>query len=239
MTQDSSLRIPQHIAIIMDGNNRWAKARLLGGITGHKAGVDAVRATVRGCASRGVQALTLFAFSSENWKRPEEEVRGLMDLFLWALDKEVKRLVEHNIRLRVIGDLSPLPQDLQDRIAQSCEMTANNTGMWLVVAVNYGGRWDIAQASRALAQQVQQGLITLDQVDEQRLAQSMCLADLPAVDLCIRTANEQRLSNFLLWQLAYAELWFTPCLWPDFREAQLEQAIQAFNGRERRFGGRD
>lgn len=239
MSPSDSLRIPEHIAIIMDGNNRWAKARLLGGITGHKAGVDAVRATVRGCASRGVQALTLFAFSSENWKRPEDEVRGLMDLFLWALDKEVKRLIEHNIRLRVIGDLAALPLELQQRIDKSCQQCADNSGMWLVVAVNYGGRWDIAQAAKTLAAQALSGQIALDDIDESSLAPHLSLADLPVVDLCIRTANEHRLSNFLLWQLAYAELWFTPCLWPDFREAQLEQAILAFNGRERRFGGRD
>lgn len=231
--------VPQHVAIIMDGNNRWAKQRLLGGITGHKAGVDAVRAAVRGCASRGVQALTLFAFSSENWKRPADEVNGLMELFIWALDKEVKRLQEHDIRLQVIGDLTALPDNLQQRIEQACQLCQHNQGMTLAVAVNYGGRWDIAQAAKQLALQVAKGELAAEDIDEQRLGEHLCLANLPPVDLCIRTANEHRLSNFMLWQLAYAELWFSPCLWPDFREAQLEQAFQAFSNRDRRFGGRE
>lgn len=232
-------KIPRHVAIIMDGNNRWAKQRLLGGVSGHKASVEAVRASVRRCAELGVEALTLFAFSSENWKRPQEEVNALMELFVWALEKESKRLAKNNLRLRIIGDREGLPDKIRQLADAAEQLTANNTGMSINVAVNYGGRWDIAQAARRLAERVAAGDMQPDQVNETSLNEQTCLADLPALDLLIRTAGEQRVSNFLLWQLAYAEFWFCDALWPDFREQHIDQAVAVFNGRDRRFGSRE
>lgn len=232
-------KIPRHIAIIMDGNNRWAKKRLLGGVAGHKASVEAVRASVRRCAEIGVEALTLFAFSSENWKRPEEEVNALMELFIWALEKESKRLAKNNLRLRIIGDRSGLSTKINKLADDAQRITANNTGMSINVAVNYGGRWDIAQATKQVAQQVANGSLQVEEIDEQLLHQFTALADLPPLDLMIRTAGEQRVSNFLLWQLAYAEFWFCEDLWPDFREQHIDQAVAVFNGRDRRFGSRE
>lgn len=230
--------IPQHIAIIMDGNNRWAKGRMLRGVSGHKAGVKSLRTTVEHCARIGVQAVTLYAFSSENWRRPEDEVSALMDLFSWALTKEVHRLVEHNLRLRVIGDRAGFSSSIQDSIARAEDLTAHCTGMWINVAANYGGQWDITQAARALARQVQAGHLQPDDITPELFSRQVTLSDLPPPDLCIRTAGEQRLSNFLLWQLAYAELYFSPQLWPDFDADALYEALQAFALRERRFGGR-
>ena len=220
----------------MDGNGRWAQAQGKSRVTGHKAGVESVRAVVRGARKSGVKALTLFAFSSENWQRPEQEVSVLMDLFMFVLTKEVKRLHKNDIRFQVIGDLSRFSQKLQKSIAKSTALTAENTGMVLSVAANYGGRWDIANAAKKLASQVKSDEIQLDDINEDLLHEHTCLAKLPALDLLIRTGGDYRISNFLLWQAAYAEFYFTEVLWPDFNEGEFEQAIKTFDQRERRFG---
>lgn len=230
--------VPRHLAIIMDGNNRWARGHMLGGVAGHKAGVKSLRSTVECCAKAGVEVLTLYAFSSENWRRPREEVTALMELFSWALDKEVQKLVKNNLRLRIIGDRTGFSDAIQASIERAEALTAHNTGLMIVVAANYGGQWDITQATQQLAQEVAAGHLKPEQITAERLGQYMALHDLPAPDLCIRTAGEQRLSNFLLWQLAYAELYFSPALWPDFDERALYQALIDFTGRKRRFGGR-
>lgn len=231
-------QVPRHIAIIMDGNNRWAKGRMLRGVSGHKAGVKSLRTTVEHCAKAGVEVLTLYAFSSENWQRPEDEVTALMDLFSWALTKEVHKLVEHNLRLRVIGDKSGFSNTIQQSIAQAEALTEHCTGMLIVVAANYGGQWDITQAARTLAERVQAGTLKSNDITPELLNAEVALGDLPPPDLCIRTAGEQRLSNFLLWQLAYSELHFSPCLWPDFDADALYVALKDYASRERRFGGR-
>lgn len=234
--QAENKNTPQHVAIIMDGNGRWAQLQGKGRVSGHRAGVESVRSVVASARKSNVKALTLFAFSSENWQRPEKEVSVLMDLFMYVLTKEVKRLHKHNIRFQVIGDLSRFSDKLQRNIAKSEQLTSENTGLVLSVAANYGGRWDIAQAAKKLASDVQQGTMTLDDINEETLNAQTCLADLPALDLLIRTGGDYRISNFLLWQAAYAELYFTDILWPDFNEAQFEQAINCFDQRERRFG---
>ncbi len=228
--------IPRHIGIIMDGNGRWAKKRMLPRIAGHRSGVDSVRAVVQRCGELGVTALTLFAFSSENWKRPEQEVSLLMELFISALQRETKKLNKNNVRLRVIGDRARFSEKLQGEIAKAEALTAENTGLTLSVAANYGGRWDIAQASRQVAEQLKAGEITADEISEELIAQHTCLSDLPELDLFIRTGGEQRISNFLLWQCAYSELYFTDVLWPDFKKDELDKAIESFAGRQRRFG---
>jgi undecaprenyl diphosphate synthase len=228
--------IPEHIAIIMDGNGRWAQAQGKGRVAGHKAGVDSVRAVVKGARKAGVKALTLFAFSSENWQRPEKEVSVLMDLFMYVLTKEVKRLHKNNICFRVIGDLSRFYDKLQKSIKKSEELTLGNDGLVLSIAANYGGRWDIANAAKSLANQVKNNEISIDDINENSLNEHTCLADLPELDLLIRTGGDYRISNFLLWQSAYAEFYFTEILWPDFNEMQFEKAIDTFDQRERRFG---
>jgi len=228
--------IPEHIAIIMDGNGRWAQAQGKGRVAGHKAGVDSVRAVVKGARKAGVKALTLFAFSSENWQRPEKEVSVLMDLFMYVLTKEVKRLHKNNICFRVIGDLSRFSDKLQKSIKKSEELTLGNDGLVLSIAANYGGRWDIANAAKSLANQVKNNEISIDDINENSLNEHTCLADLPELDLLIRTGGDYRISNFLLWQSAYAEFYFTEILWPDFNEMQFEKAIDTFDQRERRFG---
>jgi len=229
-------KIPQHIAIIMDGNGRWAQAQGKGRVAGHKAGVDSVRAVVRGARKAEVKALTLFAFSSENWQRPEKEVSVLMDLFMFVLTKEVERLHKNNIRFQVIGDLSRFSDKLQKMITKSERITANNVGLVLSVAANYGGRWDITNAAKQLASLVKNNDMTLEDINEESLHQHTCLADLPSLDLLIRTGGDCRISNFLLWQAAYAELYFTDVLWPDFNEGEFTQALDVFDQRERRFG---
>ena len=231
-----NINIPKHIAIIMDGNGRWAQAQGKGRVAGHKAGVDSVRAVVKAARNANIQALTLFAFSSENWKRPEQEVSVLMDLFMFVLTKEVKRLHKNNIRFQVIGDLSRFSDKLQKNILKSEQLTENNTGLTLSVAANYGGRWDITTAAKKLATQVANNDMSVDDITEESLHQYTCLANLPPLDLLIRTGGDFRISNFLLWQAAYAELYFTDTLWPDFNEQQLELAINVFDQRERRFG---
>ncbi|WP_010323539.1 polyprenyl diphosphate synthase [Marinobacterium stanieri] len=228
--------MPRHIAIIMDGNNRWAKAQRLPGLAGHKAGVDSVRAVIECCVEQGVDALTLFAFSSENWKRPALEVKGLMQLFMRALSHEVRKLARHNIRLRIIGDVTRFSPDLQAKIHEAEALTAGNTGLTLNIAANYGGRWDITQAAQHLAHRCLDGDLTPDQIDEELLGSCMALADLPAPDLCIRTGGEQRISNFLIWQMAYTEFYFTDCFWPEFGKQEMFAAMQSFLTRERRFG---
>ena len=228
--------IPAHVAIIMDGNNRWAKARRLPGIAGHKAGVDAVRAVIETCARSGVQVLTLFAFSSENWRRPQDEVSALMGLFLLALRREVRRLAAGGVRLRIIGDRSRFSAELQRAMAEAEAHTAVGSGMLLQVAANYGGQWDIAQACRQLADQVAAGQLQPADISPQLLGQHLVTGDLPPVDLCIRTGGEQRISNFLLWQMAYAELYFSELYWPDFQQAAMTAALEDFAGRQRRFG---
>jgi len=229
-------RLPRHIAIIMDGNGRWAKQRHLPRTAGHHAGVGAVRRTVEYCARNGIAALTLFAFSSENWRRPQEEVSVLMGLFLSTLEKETQKLHQNNVRMRIVGDRSAFAPELQERMAAAERMTADNSGLNLSIAANYGGRWDITQAARRLAHEVAAGRLAADQVTEQQLESLLCLGDLPEPDLFIRTGGEQRISNFLLWQLAYTELYFTPVLWPDFDEQTLAEAIADYAGRQRRFG---
>ncbi len=231
-------KVPKHLAIIMDGNNRWARGRMLGGVSGHKAGVKSLRTTVEHAARAGVEVLSLYAFSSENWRRPEDEVSGLMELFSWALTKEIHKLVKNNLRLRVIGDRTGFSTSIQDSIARAEALTRGNTGMIIVVAANYGGQWDIAQAARRLAEEVEAGRIRASQINEEMLSEYISLSDLPPPDLCIRTAGEQRLSNFMLWQLAYAEFHFSPVLWPDFGAEALYAAFADYAGRQRRFGGR-
>jgi undecaprenyl diphosphate synthase len=228
--------LPEHIAIVMDGNGRWAEARGEPRTFGHRAGIEPVRVTIRECSRLGVGALTLFAFSSENWRRPETEVATLMAIFMDALDREVEELHANQVRLRVIGNRQRLSVRLQQRIAEAEALTADNTGLKLQVAVSYGGRWDVLEAARRLAEQAASGALRPSEIDEERFARELQLADLPDPDLFIRTGGDHRISNFLLWNIAYAELFFTDTLWPDFGVAQLAEAIEDFSQRERRFG---
>lgn len=235
-TMTTSSAIPRHIAIVMDGNGRWAKARHRPRSFGHNAGRKAVREVVEGCLREGVEALTLFAFSSENWQRPEEEVGALMTLFVRALDKETEELHTQGVRLRFTGDLAAFDEPLRERMQAAMARTAGNRKLQLNIAVNYGGRWDIVQAARGAAAAVARGELRAEAIDEIELGRRMCLAELPPLDLFIRTGGECRLSNFLLWQAAYAELHFTDTLWPDFDQACLHRAIEEFGRRERRYG---
>ena len=227
---------PRHVAVIMDGNGRWASRRKLPRHLGHRAGVKAVRATVEGCARRGVEALTLFAFSSENWLRPAEEVARLMELFVEAIEREVDELHGNGIRVRFIGDLDTLKQHLRESIAAAEARTAANSRMTLYIAIAYGGRWDIVRAVRRLATSVSAGEMAPDAIDEAALAGELALAGSPDPDLFIRTGGEHRISNFLLWNLAYTELYFCDCLWPDFEDAEIARAFRHFASRQRRFG---
>lgn len=224
--------VPQHIAIIMDGNGRWAKRRLMPRVAGHRKGVEALRGVIRACAERGVSHLTVFAFSSENWRRPQDEVTLLMELFMRALENEVARLHENGIRFRVIGDLTGFSRRIQILIRDAEALTRDNTRLTFTVAANYGGRWDIVQAMKKLMA----AGVSPDEVDEAALARQLSIADMPEPDLFIRTGGEKRISNFLLWQLAYTELYFTDALWPDFDPAALDEAIASYRTRERRFG---
>ena len=223
--------VPRHVAIIMDGNGRWAKQRLLPRVAGHRKGVESVRATVRRCAERGVDFLTLFAFSSENWRRPAEEVTFLMQLFLRSLEQEVGKLHENGIRFKVVGDLTPFDARIVEHIRRGEALTAANTGLTLTIAANYGGRWDILQAAERCRLEDPNAPVT-----EERLSSFLSMSYAPEPDLFIRTGGEQRVSNFLLWQLAYTELYFTEALWPDFGAAALEEAFASYRRRERRFG---
>lgn len=229
--------IPRHIAIVMDGNGRWAERRHRPRSFGHRAGQKAVRAVVEHCLRRGIGALTLFAFSSENWNRPQAEVGALMELFLKALDRELDELHGNGVRVRFVGDLDAFAPELHARMRAAMVRTAGNTALALNVAVNYGGRWDIAQAARRAAADAVRGALDPAALDEAGLAPYFCLAELPPPDLLIRTGGERRISNFLLWQIAYAELYFTDTLWPDVDAAELDRALADFAARERRFGG--
>lgn len=228
--------LPKHIAIIMDGNGRWAKKRLLPRLAGHKAGVEAVRQVVRACAKKNIQVLSLFAFSSENWRRPQKEVNHLMELFLIGLENEVDVLHENNVKLRFIGDRTRFNEKLIQKIVEVEGLTQNNTGMVLMIAADYGGQWDICQAVQKLAQQIEINRLSSHEITPDKLASFLSFADLPNPDLFIRTSGELRISNFMLWQLAYAELYFTPVLWPDFNEVELDKALDHYRQRERRFG---
>ena len=227
---------PRHVAVIMDGNGRWAARRALPRHMGHRAGVKAVRAAVEGCARRGVEALTLFAFSSENWGRPQEEISRLMELFVEAMEREVDELDRNGIRLRFLGDLSRLKPHLRDGIRSAEARTAGNRRMTVFVAVSFGGRWDIVETARRMAEEAAAGRLDPASIDESTFAAALALGDAPDPDLFIRTGGEQRISNFLLWNLAYTELYFCDCLWPDFDEAELERAFRHFAGRQRRYG---
>lgn len=229
MTNQDSGAVPRHIAVIMDGNGRWANRRFLPRLAGHKQGVESLRRCARACVQRGVQVLTVFAFSSENWNRPEEEVSGLMGLLAHALAKEVQQLSRDGVRLHFIGDRSGLSEKVCAGLAQAETVTAHNNRLVLNVCFNYGGRWDIAQAAARLAEQG-------EPITQQSLDRALALAHVPDPDLLIRTGGEMRISNFLLWQAAYSELFFSASLWPDFDETCLDEAIAAFTSRERRFG---
>ena len=228
-----SLTLPRHVAIVMDGNGRWAKKRFMPRFFGHKQGVDALVRTVQACADRGIEYLTVFAFSSENWKRPSDEVSGLMGLVLVAVSKYLTKLANEGVRIRIVGDRSAVSDKVREAWAQAERATENNRRITLSVAFNYGGRWDVVQATRcALADGVQP-----EALDEATLGRYMAMSYAPDPDLFIRTGGEIRISNFLLWQVAYSELYFTECLWPDFGEAELDAALADFRSRDRRFGG--
>lgn len=227
---------PRHLAVIMDGNGRWARRRAMPRQAGHSAGIKPVRSIVKHCATKGVDVLTLFAFSSENWRRPREEVLGLMSLFVDALNREVAELHENGIRLRFVGKLTSLNPALQDAIRAAEIRTRENRRMTLVLAVAYGGRWDLTQGAKQLAEEVAAGTLDPADIDEDRLAATLAMAEFPAVDLLIRTGGEQRISNFLLWSLAYSELYFSDVLWPDFSACEIDQALEFYTSRQRRFG---
>lgn len=228
--------IPQHVGIIMDGNGRWAQLQGKSRVVGHKKGVESVRTAVKLCRERNIKALTLFAFSSENWKRPNSEVSVLMDLFMYVLTREVKRLNKYDIKFKLIGDTSRFSKKLQQKINDAIELTAGNSGLILSIAANYGGRWDIANAAKVIAKKVVDKEISIDDIDEHCVDQYTSLYGLPELDLLIRTGGDYRISNFLLWQSAYAEFYFTDTLWPDFTTDALSKALSAFKQRERRYG---
>ncbi|MCK7595685.1 polyprenyl diphosphate synthase [Microbulbifer sp. CAU 1566] len=230
---------PRHVAIIMDGNGRWAARRGLSPSAGHKAGVERIRDLIEACKERHVEALTLFAFSSENWQRPPKEVELLMTLFHSYLRREARRMQEQGIRLRVIGRRDRFSPRLQRAITEAETLTRDGDNGTLVIAADYGGQWDIAQAARTLAQQVVDGLRTVESIDDTALSEHVQLADLPPVDLLIRSSGEQRISNFILWQAAYSEFYFTDTLWPDFTVSELDAALAAYRYRDRRYGGRN
>ena len=228
--------LPRHVAITMDGNGRWAAAHGVARAAGHRAGLKPARLAIQECARRGIEALTLFAFSSENWKRPADEVSSLMSLFVDSLDRELDELHANRVRVRFIGDRRLLSVRLQARLAAAEQRTAGNPGLRLQIAMSYGGRWDIIQACQSLARKCSSGAMRVEDIDESRFAAALELAGLPDADLMIRTGGEQRISNFLLWNGAYAELYFTATLWPDFGLDDLEAALAFYSARERRFG---
>lgn len=228
--------IPKHIAVVMDGNGRWAKKRLMPRKAGHKAGAKAVRTLIECCVKKHIKALTLFAFSSENWKRPADEVEALLGLFIQHLQSEIPLFKKHNIKFQVIGDLSKFSTELKAQIKFTEQETADNTGLVLTIAASYGGRWDICNSAKILASKIQANEISVEDIDESLFEQQLCLSDLPEPDLFIRTSGEYRISNFLLWQLSYTELYFTETLWPDFGEHAFEEALAWFEKRHRRFG---
>ncbi len=233
---NSSNGNPRHIAIIMDGNGRWAEKKFMPRILGHRAGVKTVRKVVEYCVKEKIEVLSLFAFSSENWRRPKKEVNMLMELFMGTLQTQVDKLDKNNIRLRIIGDKSAFSEKLQEKIVQAEKQTENNDGLTLVVAANYGGRWDITQAFQKITEKIAAGELTAQDITESVINQHITTFELPEPDLFIRSGGEQRISNFLLWQLAYTEFYFTDTLWPDFDQALLAEAINSFKNRQRRFG---
>lgn len=227
---------PHHVAIIMDGNGRWARKRILPRVAGHRAGVNAVRAVVKRAMENGVKVLTLFAFSSENWRRPPYEVSFLLDLFFNMLENELQKLHEQGIKLRVMGDCSQFDEKLQLQIAKAEEITRCNDKLTLIIAANYGGQWDIVQAMKKIGREIEEGSLASKDISPEIVAQHLALGDIPSPDLFIRTSGEQRISNFMLWSLAYTELYFTDVLWPDFNEEEFDKALVFFAERERRFG---
>ncbi len=233
---DMETNIPRHIAIVMDGNGRWARQKHRPRFLGHKKGVEAVREIVKICSQLKVECLSLFAFSSENWKRPEEEIKNLMGLFMMALEREAKSLARNNVRLQIVGDLSQFSEKLQDKIKQVEELTKESSGLRLIVAANYGGRWDIVRSAQIIAKKVEADELNSESISEDDISKHITTQGLPDPDLFIRTGGEKRISNFLLWQMAYTELYFTDVLWPDFNEAELKNAIADYASRQRRFG---
>lgn len=229
-------RLPRHVAIIMDGNGRWAKQQGKVRVSGHKQGVVAVRDTVEGAVSIGLEYITLYAFSTENWNRPDYEVNALMELFVSTINKEIDSLVKNGIRLHAIGNIQQLPSKCRDQLAEAIERTAHNTRTTLTLALSYSARWEITEAAKQLAQAVKNGTLDPDDITEANVAAKLSTADIPDPELLIRTSGELRISNFLLWQLAYAELYFSPKMWPEFRRADLVEAIRVYQQRERRFG---
>ena len=227
---------PKHVVVVMDGNGRWAKKRLMPRTAGHHAGVKSTRKVVEASVKEGIKALTIFAFSSENWKRPEQEVSSIMELFVSTLQSEVESLHKQNVRVRFIGECSAFSEKLQQKIQAATQLTKDNTGLQLNIAVNYGGRWDVAEACKNIAAKVQAGDINIADINAEMINEHICLSELPEPDLFIRTGGEQRISNFLIWQLAYTELYFTDTLWPDFGPQQFQEALNWFEGRQRRFG---
>lgn len=234
--QDASSDKPRHVAVIMDGNGRWARQHGLPRIAGHRRGVEAVKNIAPAIVKRGIPYLTLFAFSSENWRRPSQEVALLVELLAATLENETQLLQQHEMRLRVIGDLSKFPRRLQRKVAESVDLTRRNEALQLTIALNYGGRWDMTQACRSLAEQVARAEISPGEITPSTIESRLCTRELPEPDLFIRTGGEQRISNFLLWQLAYTELYFTEAYWPDFDEQKLDQALWVYARRQRRFG---
>ena len=231
-----SPNIPKHVAIIMDGNGRWAQKKGSARIVGHKAGVETVRSVIQACVEKGIEVVTLFAFSSENWRRPEKEVSLLMSLFLMALQREVKKLHKNDVQLRIVGDVSAFDNKIQDQIIKAEALTKNNKTLVLNIAANYGGQWDITQSVKTIAKKVEAGEIKAEDITSDLISQNLSMSDLPEPDLFIRTGGEERISNFLIWQLAYSELYFTDTLWPDFDRNAFEAALNSFSGRQRRFG---
>lgn len=228
--------LPKHVAVVMDGNGRWAKKRFLPRVAGHKAGVEAVRRIIKASVKNHIEVLSLFAFSSENWRRPKQEVSALMDLLLGALDREINQLHENNICVRFVGNRTRFNEALLNKIQDAEKLTENNNGLIVLIAVDYGGQWDICQATKVLAQKVACGQLQADAITPELFQSCLSFPDLPNPDLLIRTSGEQRLSNFMLWQLAYAELFFTDVLWPDFDETEFKKALQHYTSRERRYG---
>ena len=240
MRPATKLEIPQHIAIVMDGNNRWAKARGMPAREGHRHGAEAARDMVNSCISRNIKYLTLFAFSSENWLRSKKEVRGLMALFLSVLKrKEINQFHKLNVRLQFIGNRAGFSKKLQASMQDVEELTKDNTGTTVIVAADYGGRWDISNSLRAIAGRIESGELTSDSIDSELVQQFISTSQYPDPDLCIRTGGEHRISNFLLWQFAYTELYFTDCFWPDFDDQQFQLALDDFASRQRRYGGHE
>jgi undecaprenyl diphosphate synthase len=229
-------KLPKHVAIIMDGNGRWANRRNLPRVAGHQAGAKAVKAAIEVCVEKNIPVLTLFAFGNENWGRPSDEVNFLMELFLKTLKQQTKNLHKNNVQLRIMGDYLEFNEKLQKQILATQQITAKNNGLKLVIAANYSGRWDILEAARRLGRQIEMGRLRADDITVEDFQKVLCLADLPEPDLLIRTSGEQRISNFMLWQFAYTEFYFTEVLWPDFTAIEFEKALNSFAQRQRRFG---